>query len=89
MTYTAITIENAAEFPAGSIVEFNYGAMYGSERGSITGFETTRFGTHLTAVTEDGESKTISGFTTVGIGVYLIEKAAPKTNKTSPWYMAA
>jgi hypothetical protein len=89
MTYTAITIENATDFPAGSVVEFNYGAMYGSERGVVTGFETSRFGTQLTAVTDNGERKTISGFSNIGIGVYLIEKAQPNVNKSSPWYMAA
>ena len=55
----------------------------------MTGFEVTRFGTHLTAETENGERKTISGFTTIGIGVYLIEVASPVINKSSPWYMAA
>lgn len=89
MTKTHITIENAANYPAGTVVEFNYGAMYGSERGVVTGFETNQFGTQLTAVTDEGERKTISGFTNIGIGVYLIEVAQPVANKSSPWFMAA
>jgi hypothetical protein len=89
MAYTNITAENATNFPAGSIVEFNYGPMHGSERGTVTGFQSNRFGTTLTAITEAGEQKTISGFSTIGVGVYLIEVAAPRVNKSSPWYVAA
>ena len=72
MAYVSITAENAANYPAGTKVRFNYGAMHGSEEGVVTGVYTTQFGTQLTAVTEEGNEKTISGFTDIGIGVYLL-----------------
>lgn len=75
MAYTQITRENAHTFKIGSAVEFNYGPMYGSERGEIVGFETTQWGTQLIARTESGEQKGISGFTNVGIGAYLVGAA--------------
>lgn len=85
MAYVRITSENVLDFPNGSVVEFNYGPMHGTEKGTITGFEITRFGTQLKAMTEQGETKSISGFSQTGIGVYLLELAEPKINKSSPW----
>ena len=87
MAYLKITAETAKIFPVGTKVEFNYGAMYGTEQGEVTGYQTDRFGTVLTAKTEAGENKTISGFTDIGIGVYLIKRAEPRINKNSPWYV--
>lgn len=75
MSYQTITPENASLF-VGRKVRFNYGAMCGSDDGVVTGFETTQWGTHLTAKTDDGQSKTINGFTDIGIGVYLLGEAA-------------
>lgn len=72
MNRTEVTRENAHSFKIGSRVEFNYGAMHGSEQGEIVGWETTRWGTHLLARTDNGKEKTISSFTTVGIGAYLL-----------------
>ena len=71
-TYTKITEENLADYPTGTRVRFNYGAMCGEEEGTITGHRTTQFGTDLIAETDDGETQMISGISTVGIGVYLI-----------------
>lgn len=72
MTYTAITAKNAADYPAGTRVRFDYGPMHGSEEGTITGFFTNEWGTYLSAVTDNGTEKTVAGLTTVGIGCYLI-----------------
>lgn len=69
-TYTQITEANAAEF-VGREVYFDYGAMCGGERGWVVGHETTRWGTHLIAMTGEGKQKTINGFSTVGIGCHL------------------
>ena len=71
-TYTTITEENVANYPTGTRVRFNYGAMCGEEEGTITGHRTTQFGTDLIAETDDGETKHISGISTVGIGAYLL-----------------
>lgn len=87
MTTTHITAENVTDYPAGTEVEFNYGPLHGTERGIVTGFETNRFGTHLIARTDNGAIKSISNFTDIGIGCYLItvaDKAQP--NRNSPWY---
>ena len=71
-TYTKITEDNVTDYPTGTRVRFNYGAMCGEEEGTITGHRTTQFGTELIAETDVGETKRISGFSTIGIGVYLI-----------------
>lgn len=70
----------------GATVEFNYGPMHGSERGTVIDCVTDRWGTHLVAIVEGGARKTINRFTTVGIGAYLIEAPARKINRNSPWY---
>jgi len=74
-TYTQITEENLYSFPIGSRVEFNYGAMYGSEFGLVVDYRVTEFGADLIAETESGEIKYINGFSTVGVGVRLVELA--------------
>ena len=71
-TYTKITEENVTDYPTGTRVLFNYGAMCGEEEGTVTGHRTTQFGTELIAETDDGETQMISGISTIGIGVYLI-----------------
>lgn len=73
-THTLITEENLHSFGIGTRVRFNYGPMCGSEMGLVVDHEVTRFGARLIAETERGEVKTISGFSAVGIGVYLIER---------------
>ena len=72
MNRTQITRENAHTFKIGSRVEFNYGPMHGSEQGEIVGWETTQWGTQLLARTDDGRDKTISNFTNMGVGAYLL-----------------
>lgn len=86
MDYQKITLENVLEFPPGTEVEFFYGAYYPTEYGTVTGYEITKFGVVLTAVTEDGEEKTISMFSDKGVGTRLIKKAVSKVNRNSPWY---
>ena len=72
-TYTKITEENVTDYPTGTRIRFNYGAMCGEEEGTIKGYRThPQFGTDLIAVTDDGETKHISGISTVGIGVYIL-----------------
>ena len=72
MAYTRITKENQAAFPVGTRVRFNYGAMFPTEEGVITGCGATRWGAYLTAETEAGRVEHINAFTTVGVGVYVI-----------------
>ena len=88
MSYVAINYKNVLDYPVGTVVEFNYGPMNGSERGIVTGYRVTSFGTELEARTEKGETKFISGFSDIGIGVYLISIPSRK-NTNSPWYVAA
>ena len=73
MTYTQITAENLIDFPMGSKVRFNYGPMYGSADAMLVDFQGSPWGVQLIAETETGERHFISGFSTVGIGCYLIE----------------
>ena len=74
--YRSITPENAHEIPAGARVRFFYGAGHGEDLGTVTGTKTTRWGTELTARTDDGDQKTVSGISSIGIGVYLVDPAA-------------
>ncbi len=78
--YTQITKENADDFRVGTSVRFDYGVMCGQEFGTITGQRTTQWGTELIAQTDDGEIKTISGITTIGIGVYVIDRRTHMKN---------
>ncbi len=71
-TYTKITEENVTDYQPGTRVLFNYGAMCGEDEGTITGHRTTQWGTELIAKTDDGETKHISGISTVGIGTYIL-----------------
>lgn len=89
MSYIAINDQNVLDYPVGTVVDFNYGAMCGSERGVITGYRVTSFGCDLEAITEKGETKYISEFSDIGIGVYLISIPSRKKNTKSPWYVAA
>lgn len=74
-TYTPITEANAKSF-IGATVQFNWGAMHGtSEIYTVTAVKTTRWGTELIAMNAEGAEKTISGFTTMGIGAYVLEMA--------------
>lgn len=70
-SYMQITKDNLLTFPVGAKVRFNYGAMHGSELGLVVDYEADRWGCRLVAETESGERKTITGFTTIGIGAYL------------------
>lgn len=70
----------------GATVEFNYGPMHGSERGTIVDLIEDRWGARLVVMTEEGAEKTVSSFTTVGIGAYLIETPAASVNRSSPWF---
>lgn len=74
MAYRSISAANLSQIPAGTRVKFNYGAMHGSELGTVTGSRVGRFGASLTAITDDGETKDIHGFGNVGVGVYLIDE---------------
>ncbi len=74
--YRSITPENAYEIPAGARVRFFYGAGHGEDLGTVTGMKTTRWGTELTAQTDGGDQKTVSGISSIGIGVYLVDAAA-------------
>ena len=71
--YTPITSDNLTTFPAGTKVRFEYGAMCGNEDGVIVDHVTDRWGSHLIAVKSDGSRTSINGFSTVGIGVYLVD----------------
>lgn len=71
MAHQRITPETAAGF-IGAQVRFNYGPMHGSEVGWVVGHETGRWGTQLLAMTGEGKLRSISGFTDIGIGVYLL-----------------
>lgn len=84
--YVKITEENVADYPAGTAVEFFWGAMYPKEEGIVTGFEITKWGAHLVAKTNSGDIHTIAGFSSVGIGTYLVKVPETKVNKASPWY---
>ena len=75
--YTQITKKNAAKFEIGTRVRFFYGPMHGEDFGTITGIRENTIPysgstVALTAITDDGRHTSISGFTTVGIGAYLI-----------------
>jgi hypothetical protein len=72
--YTQITEKNVHSFGIGTRVRFNYGPMCGGEIGLVVDYEITRFGAQLIAETERGETKTISGFSTIGVGCYLLER---------------
>ena len=72
MSYLRITAENAEAFRIGQRVRFYYGVMHGEDFGRITGHRTNQWGTELSAVTDTGEEKWISGITDIGIGVYLV-----------------
>lgn len=71
MAYTMITEQNAPDFSIGARVRFNYGPMCGEEFGRVTGYQMDRWGARLTAETDAGEFRTIEGFSTIGVGVYL------------------
>ena len=71
-TYTQITETNMISFAIGTKVRFNYGAMHGSDDAIVVDYRVTQWGASLVAETEEGEVKHIEGFTTSGIGCYLI-----------------
>lgn len=71
----------------GRTVEFNYGPMYGSERGTVTDTISDQWGMRLIVITDNGATKYVNGFTTVGIGVYLIDNTERKINRNSPWFI--
>lgn len=87
MSYIRITPENVLDYPAGTRVLFNYGALYPTAEGTIIDWETTQWGTQLIARKDDGSIQTISGISKTGIGTYILntEKPAVKNTK-SPWY---
>ena len=73
MAYRSISAANLSQIPVGTQVRFNYGALHGSELGTVTGSHIGKFGASLTAITDDGETKDIQGFGNVGFGVYLLD----------------
>lgn len=92
-----IDFTNFEQFPKGTKVEFNFGAYYPTCEGEVTGYEivpATKYfpaDVRLTAEyfcheTEAVVSTTITRFTDIGIGTYLIEvpETIPETKK-SPW----
>lgn len=85
-----ITLDNVLDYPRGTRVLFDYGALCGEEEGTITGWEETCFGVQLLARTDDGSLKSISSFNDVGIGVYVLKDNSKdvkkQINKNSPWY---
>lgn len=74
--YTPITAENVTNYPFGTRLRFNYGPMGGEDFGTVFEYRTSRWGTVLAAELDSGEIKTVSGISTVGIGVYLDEEAS-------------
>jgi hypothetical protein len=96
--YTTITEANVLDFPIGTRVEFYYG-MCGCgidkdgktipqrEEAEVIGYDIDEWGARLKVkIKERDATQTINGFTTIGVGAYLLEKAeAPKPNPNSPW----
>lgn len=63
----------AAGRSVGTKVEFNYGAMCGTEDGLIVDFGGDRWHDfYLIAETADGEEKKVHGQTHIGIGTYFM-----------------
>lgn len=92
-----IDFSNFEQFPVGTKVEFNFGAYYPICEGEVTGYEivpATKYfpaEVRLTAEyfcheEEKMKTTTITRFTEMGIGTYLIEVPEVETKKTnSPW----
>jgi hypothetical protein len=85
--YTRITKQNVTNYPIGTKVRFNYGCPDSTggwddwdwedeavqeETGWVCGYEVDKWGARLHAYTDGGRKTTISGFTTNGIGTYLV-----------------
>jgi hypothetical protein len=96
MSVTQITMENFTEFPVGSKVEFNFGAMYPRCVGKIVAHEVVTASKFFPAsarliaeyfdpTEEKVITTTITQFCDTGIGAYLLEKASIKTGNKSPW----
>jgi len=96
--HTKITPENVTDYPVDSELEFRFGAYYPSAYGRVTGhriYSPTKWNPSPSAELlaeyinpEDDEvvETTVSMFSTVGIGVYLISAAEkPETKSKSPW----
>lgn len=95
--HTKITFENYADYPVGTKVEFHFGAHYAPAEGWVTGHifkpaskwfpaSVELTATYVDPETDEEVDTTISLFSSVGIGVHLIEVAPKKiSNKTSPW----
>jgi len=92
-----IDFTNFEQFPKGTKVEFHFGAYYAICEGQVTGYEilpaTKYFPADVRLTAEyfcHEEQKmvqtTITRFTEIGIGTYLIELAESKgKNDKSPW----
>lgn len=91
---TKITFENYTDYPVGTEIEFHFGAYYPKGSGRITGSEilaASKFfpaEVRLTAEYIDVETEqlvetTVTSFTDVGIGTYLIKTAEPNHKKVS------
>lgn len=95
MTNTRITFDNFSEFPAGTTVEFNFGAYYPTVDGIVTGYRVTPATKHFPASvcltakymdpdTDEIRDIDITSFVEKGIGTYLLD-VADKGENNSPW----
>lgn len=93
---TPITIENFADYPKGTKLEFHFGAYYPTVEGIVTGYEvlpaTKWFPSQVRLLAEYNDintdevvQTTVTQLTDKGIGVYLLEPAAQTENVKSPW----
>jgi hypothetical protein len=86
-----IDSENVLNYPAGTVVVFNYGAMHGTEEGVIVDFGSDKWGVHLIAKMPNGSIKTVTSLNTEDmknqVGAYIPAPVAVVTkNPKSPWY---
>lgn len=72
--YRMIAPDNQHLIPNGAEVRFEWGPVYGCERGWVVGRVANHYGAHLLVLSQRGRLETISGISTIGIGVHLADR---------------